>query len=137
MKIIIEVNETQANIIKEALDLYSRILAGQLEEIEYTLRKYYYKHLDPEDRRKVETLMKEYKLCMFDWILQSTNESIGISNEELHDNAKVAYDIIQVLRNKISWFKQPEGDILCSFDKPIKFGSHELCKVSVKDEENG
>lgn len=137
MKVTIEVNEKQAQVIKEALDLYSRIIAGQFNEIIHIIANKYCSKLSDICWGEFHSSSKELneaKMKMMSVLgLNSPYASFGIGSEIISDDSKVAYDILQVLRNRIAWHKEPSGDIRVDFDTPLQFGTQQLCKVEVKE----
>lgn len=105
-------SEEQAQIAVRALDLYTRIGIGQFEEI---LRVY-----DPlcevfdAQRTSVRGSMDEIKAQAG----HPPNGSHGIHNDKVRDEFRVAYDIQQVIRNRIAFDRNPEGGMQVDFDTP-------------------
>jgi hypothetical protein len=105
-------SEEQAQIVVRALDLYSRIGIGQFEEI---LRVY-----DPcctltsMMRDEARTHINCVKLAYG----HPENGSHGIHNPKVRDDFRVAYDVQQVIRNRIAFDKNPEGGFQVDFDTP-------------------
>ena len=146
----IEINDEQAYVIVEALDLFSRVLIGQSEEVGSVMNKYSVNMLDSE---MVGAVGKQYTQHTpnkqaydahhdFTDAIRSlkhsllgihSNGSYGIHSEAVHDNARVAYDVQQVLRNYLAW-KHHNGDSVAgtmgvSFDKPYQTSKLELPKI--------
>ena len=99
MKLIIELSEKQLDTIERALDLYGRILCGQIEEIHRVIQ-----HADfsrsimasNENRALVESAINILKQSLFPEIYPA---SYSICNDEkLPSTAAIAYDIYQVFR---------------------------------------
>lgn len=146
----IEINDEQAYVIVEALDLFSRVLIGQAEEVGGVMNRYNVNMLDSEvvgDVGKQYTQHKPDKKAYdahhdFSDAIRSlkhsflgihSNGSYGIHSEAVHDNARVAYDVQQVLRNYLAW-KHHKGDSVAgtigvSFDKPYQTSKLELPKI--------
>jgi hypothetical protein len=57
--------------------------------------------------------------------LTGIGHSYGIHSEKVSDNARVAFDLIQVIRNKIAWINNPKGDFFVDFDTPYKTSKEE------------
>lgn len=98
-----ELSNEQILTIKKALDLYSRVLCGQLEEtirvIEYTD---FSKNYTKEQQDKAATGADLIKQAMFSEIYPAT---YGIaSKEKLVEKAAIAYDIFQVIEKFITSF---------------------------------
>ena len=146
----IEISDEQAYVIVEALDLFSRILIGQAEEVGGVMNKYNVNMLDSEvvgAEGKQYTQHKPNKKAYdahhdFSDAIRSlkhnllgihSNGSYGIHSEAVHDNARVAYDIQQVLRNYLAWKNHKEssfgGTMGVSFDKPYQTSKLELPKI--------
>lgn len=146
----IEISDEQAYVIVEALDLFSRVLIGQAEEVGSVMNKYSVNMLDSEvvgDVGKQYTQHKPDKKAYdehhdFTDAIRSlkhnllgihSNGSYGIHSGAVHDNARVAYDVQQVLRNHLAW-KNYSGDsvmgtIGVSFDRPYQTSKLELPKI--------
>lgn len=128
MKIQIEVSEKQAQIILEALDLYSRLGMGQMEEVD-NLRSLL-SRANIDDRRERRELLEKLKKLYFPEL--SRNEYYGIFGDKTPEESKIAYDLIQVLRNKIAYHKHPEGGMTVDFGTPLKSSkTEELCECNI------
>ena len=146
----IEISEEQAYVIVEALDLFSRVLIGQVEEVGGVMNKYNVNMLDGEivgDVGKQYTQHKPDKKAYdahhdFTDAIRSlkhnllgihSNGSYGIHSNVVHDNARVAYDVQQVLRNYLAWKHHKEGvfggTMGVSFDKPYQTSKLPLPKI--------
>lgn len=111
------VDETQAQIINSALDLYSRLLCGELS----TLTTFFAKHNSDLDLPHDElfSILREIKSLVFPDLSASNYCVYGIYQEEAPEQAKVAYDLFQVIRNHIAWKNKPEGGIEVDFHEPM------------------
>lgn len=99
---VIEMNESQAQVLKDALDFYERVLGlGQLEEIEYHWR--WYADIRAEDfQQKSDTLRYSlYAAKSVGWG-HSPNSSRSIRSQEVPKKFRIAYDMTQVLRKAMS-----------------------------------
>jgi len=96
MKIKMELSNKQILTIKKALDLYSRVLCGQIEEVTRTIeRTDFSKGYTKEQKNKAAIGVDQIKRAMFSEIYPAT---YGISSEEkLTKKAAVAFDIFQVI----------------------------------------
>ena len=146
----LELSDEQAAVLVEALDLYSRCLIGQLEEVGQVALVYNVNMLDSEVRqsnKQIYTVSKPDKRAWDahhdfsdairklkqDLLGIHSNGSYGIHSEFVHDNARVAYDVLQVVRNHIAW-KRHKGDCVTgtlgvSFDKPHQTSKLVLPKI--------
>lgn len=140
MKVTIELDEQQAGAVIRALDLYSRIAMGQLEAIvdhpEIHDRIMQDKS-DTSDILSARDLFSHAKQQLFGL---NPNASRGIYNEDVSDDARVAWDIQKVLVHGISWARV--GDVPRdwatmggnNFDTPRRSSSSPLPIVSVVKE---
>lgn len=124
----IKLTDHQADVLIEALDLYSRIHLGQFEEVGYIARVYDISRnavVDYDAFNEFEDRIRDAKTLLgFD-----RNGSYGIFNKQVNDIARVAYDMQQVLRNHLAWKRNPEGGIQVCFDVPHKTGSEDLIEI--------
>jgi len=146
----IEVSDEQAYVIVEALDLFSRVLIGQAEEVGGVMSMYSVNMLDSEvvgDVGKQYTQHKPDKKAYdahhdFSDAIRSlkhnllgihSNGSYGIHSGAVHDNARVAYDVQQVLRNHLAWKHHKSGSfggtMGVSFDRPYQTSKLPLPKI--------
>lgn len=107
------ISEKQLIIIQEALDLYSRLLCGQVEELEYFFRI----HGEPGTIKNINTVIRVLKEIVFPEL--SSNSSYGICGEKTPSESKIAYDLICVMRNGLAWHNKPQGGITVDFDTPL------------------
>lgn len=93
MKLKIELSENQLNTIVKSLDLYSRVLCGQIEEVPHVIQ---YADFDRvPDRHTVDIAVRKLKQALFPEIYPA---SYSICSEgKLQQKATVAYDTLQVL----------------------------------------
>ena len=122
-------NEKQAKLVSKALELYTRLRIGQWRElidlcVEFSDEQYCEKRdiLEPKllDARKVAYPE-----------LNGIGHSYGVGKFE---DADLAWEVHEVLRNKIAWTEHPEGGHTVNFDKPISFRGNELAKCETKAE---
>lgn len=149
----IEISDEQAYVIVEALDLFSRILIGQVEEVGGVMNMYNVNMLDSEVVGAVGKQYTQHKPDKhaynahhdFTDAIRSLKHSIlgihssgsyGIHSLEVHDNARVAYDIQQVLRHYLAWKNHKNdsfaGTIGVSFDRPYQTSKLPLPKIEEK-----
>lgn len=137
MKFNLTVNEEQLRIIQDALDVYSRVLIGQFEEVGKLASMYNVNMLDVTNphnhkpNKKAYTEHNEFEDAVREAksILGiERNASFGIHNEFVHENARNSYDIIQVIRNYLANYNYTEGDsrMFVSFDTPNRTGEYEM-----------
>jgi len=132
----LELNGKQAACIRQALDLYGRILCGQVKTVrEPFLGKDY-------DYEKVDALLAGLKTELFPEL--QTNASYGIFNQDADERAKVSWDILQVIRNRLAWDRacNPskrnwKGMMGVSYDDPLLSSKEPICKMmEMKEDEH-
>lgn len=96
MKIKMELSKEQILAIKKALDLYSRILCGQVEEVTRVIeRTDFSRGYTTEQRNQTAVGVEMIKQAMFSEVYPAT---YGITSEgRLTEKAAIAYDIFQVI----------------------------------------
>lgn len=121
MKYLLEINEEHAKVIIEALDVFSRIHMGQLNIIAEQLNfsNFFNKtNIHNTDfRKKIDELKAIIGL--------SSSGHLGIRSEVVHEDAKVAYDIQQIIRHKLAWDKNPQGGYSVDFQELFKCSKSE------------
>lgn len=130
MKIKLELNQTQADILQDALDLYSRILTGQFDEIDHLMRFEVGTNAEWKTTRK---LLEELQELYYPELGGRAAHSIG--SPKTPDKSKIAYDMIQVIRYVLAPYKHSEGGYSVDFSPPLQYGCQELvkCEVEVED----
>jgi hypothetical protein len=96
MEIKMTLSKEQILAIKKALDLYSRVLCGQVEEVTRVIeRTDFSRNYTTEQRKQTKIGVDLIKRAMFSEIYPAT---YGISSEgKLTQKAAIAYDIYQVI----------------------------------------
>lgn len=128
----IEVSDKQAGVILKALEVYSRLLMGQistcLEE---------FSDLSYDDRQIIHNFARQYIFKELD----SPHAFYSICNrEKVDEKAQIAWDIQQVVRQAVCWHragkklgvdKRDWGDGMwgVSFDDPFQTSDEPLCKI--------
>lgn len=105
--VTIEVTEQQAHLIKEALDLYVRLNLGQFDKIKDipTIHKHIWEnHRDDYHDIGNDELLKARNI-LFD-MDYGLNGSYGINSDKVDDFARLAQDIIEVIRHEF-WKNNP------------------------------
>lgn len=131
-KYAVVLNEHQAKVMIQALDLYSRVLAGQLEMVEEVLARTSETKL-PVEEKVSPSMMTAVREAMREKLLECKkiagwpqNGNYGINNESVDERARAAFDMIQVLRYRLSWDaagktpgKDPRPSIQVCYDEPF------------------
>ena len=117
-KYVIEVSEEQARIISLALDIYSRMEGGQLEWA-FSMIQWKY----PDNLEAADLLLKELQLLL----TGKDRGNLGIGN--VSNSARMAYDLHQVIRHRLSWDNEPSGGMAVHFNPPMQWGDQPLAKI--------
>lgn len=126
-----DLTEAEASFVDQALDAYSRLISGQTQPVERLLRH----RIDPEffDRKTVRAHVESLKRAFVPKLIErhrSPHVNHGIHSDNVSDDARIAYDVHQVLRQAIAFLERPEGGIEVSFDSPVQFGEEPLASAS-------
>lgn len=114
MKYNLLLSDEQADVLVRALDLYSRIGIGQFEEV----LNVYDRHLklDLAQRETLRHLLTNAKMAV--GLPANGGPSIG-NQEKVREEFRVAWDIQQVVRHRLSHDRRPEGNPSnMNFDTP-------------------
>ncbi len=103
MKYLLEIDEDHAKVIIKALDVFSRIHMGQLGIVTEQLS--FSPLFDNVGRNDFDELIRKCKAV----IRLGCGEHLGIRSPRVGEDAKVAYDIQQIIRYRLAWDRQPEG----------------------------
>lgn len=114
-------SKSQAETLIRALDLYTRIGLGQLEEIAHMFAF----EISPDEKDRLRAHLDQAKLVLG----HPANGSHGINSIEVDDDFRAAYDIQQVVRHRLAWDKKPEGGIQVNFDEPRQTSDQPLPQI--------
>jgi hypothetical protein len=98
----LKINEDHAKIILNALDLYSRVIMMQFEHVANVVR---WTTIDVEKEEWNDKLTQLTDIMTYAKTVlgHPENGSYGIRSPEISDQARQAYDILQVIRHVRSW----------------------------------
>jgi hypothetical protein len=133
----LEITEEQAQIIQKSLDLYSRVLIGQFEEV-VNVVKWDADGWKDFDGNKIpfENIhafgdqirnLKERLMSM------PSNGSHGIHSPHVDDKARKAWDIQKVIRHKLAWDREGKDPSKDSRDSTMFGVSFDAPDVSSHD----
>jgi hypothetical protein len=124
-KYTLTLTEEQAGILVDALDLYSRIGIGQFEECVRVFDHALELPIETRDACKASLDHAKFVIAGL-----PSGGSHGIHNPKVRDAFRVAYDIQQVVRHRIAWDRNPEGNrSLVHFDEPRQISKHPLATI--------
>lgn len=130
MEVTLKLTEKQAEVMVKALDLYGRILIGQTEEVESVYRWHYFQSLTLEKLQDARDALNVVKFVLWGF---HPGASFGIHHPDVHDDARKAFDLQQVIRNTIARVKNPKGGIQVCYDTPTQTSTEEpLATIEVK-----
>lgn len=116
----IELTQRQMYALSIATEIFSRIGIGQLRRaIEFLPleEKHYMGNFWHKDMEIVEAIVSRYTKQNVDgW-----RSSLGIHGSGVSDDAKICYDIHQVIRHKLSWVRAVEEGYVESEKSPRNF----------------
>jgi len=130
----IKVTKEQAWVIQRCLEFFSRISMGQFRELLYAVMgSPGYEKLDPSSRDSFSHLLESLRVVFNG----SANTYYGISGDMAPKDAKIAWDLYQVVRNRLAWDDHPEGNPMSvCFDEPWAVSDEPLAEMKkVVDEE--
>ena len=127
------INKEQARVICEALEVYSRLKHGQIDELRNLFRDRWCK---PNGlfNWDSEYLFVELKARIFPEL--DRNASYGVGNK-VYPESSVAWDVMQVLRHRLAWDRlKDEGKDKpehwgVHYNEPMRFGSEHLAHIEV------
>lgn len=115
----IVLDEQQLTVMLEALELYSRVGSGQLVEVIHVLGK---SERKPENY-STESIDVAYNLldaAKTELTGMQKGRHLGIRSPELHDDFRVGYDMLQVIRNRLGWSRSLTADFHVWRYSPIR-----------------
>ncbi len=125
MRYQIIVNEKQAKVISNALDVYARIQGGQFANV---INRFEWKKVSESKKDKIDEMLS-YLKCVLTGV--EGNGYMGIG--QINNDGQIAYDVHQVIRHCIAHNTKPLptnwSNWTVDFDKPSQYGSEPLCEV--------
>lgn len=121
-------NEKQLAVISAACELHARLAMGQFHTILYSALA----RIDiPSDRYvAIRDLLDDAGRKV--WGCHGGHP--GISNREIPDDSRTAWDIYAVARRMLAFQNRPEGGYGTHFDKPLQVSDQPLPEVSTTDD---
>jgi len=124
MKYHLEVTKGQAKVISQACELLARLHMGQLGELRFlSLYK------EARDIRETENLCMRMKAHLFPDLECYAHHDIN--SQEIPDEARVAYDLYQVIRRSLAGPKPEGGFPYVTYDEPRRTsGKEQLASIT-------
>jgi hypothetical protein len=110
----VRLENDQAYVLRESLELLSRLHIGQF-------------HFAIEGR--ATRASPEGAELYHAWLHRCAG-LLGIHNAQVSDEARIAWDLYQVIRHHYAWLRNPQGDITVDFDTPRRVGKEPLPAVT-------
>lgn len=147
MEYVLELTSKQLEVLRFACEILSRAHAIQFDivfdevlfkTLMYDKLKDYYGGEYIEVLDKIHQIAHDLKTLMAPEL--SPNAYYGIGSDKICEDAAIAYDLQQVMRNIQSWTENPpkpgESSALLGriYDSPMQFGKEPLAKIQVKPE---
>jgi hypothetical protein len=125
MKYTLELSRTQCQVLVSALDNFSRLGMGQFYTV---VSEHIPRNFRSINMQEVNDMCDKLKLAVHSGL--DTNAYHGIHSGEISDYYRVAWDLHQVIRHRISWDEHPEGGMTVNFDTPMRSSEkEELAKI--------
>lgn len=110
LKYQLTLSEEHMQILWDALELYSRIHMGQWGEC--VTHSQVPVGLMHECQKEIEKIAEKFEATPY------PGASYGVLSKELPIEARLAFDMQQVVRHHLSWDRHPVGGMGIHFDKP-------------------
>lgn len=123
---ILSVSKKQAKVISDALELYARLHTGQIDQLDSI---FWYKTYDCLGQSDLDNLRKSFaiiKTCVFPELVENAYHSIR--SDVVPEEAKIAYDVVQVINNKLYLDSSSKNYSVYSQD-PLQCSKEELPKI--------
>ena len=133
MKYTLEIDEQQARVLAQACDTLSRVYCGQIGiAVEPLL------HWRQGQGHKVDRQALDAGVAIVHQELTglSRDTNFGIHSREIPDAARVAFDLLQVIRHAL-WLAQGEGRIRNCVDADVSRTSMEQPLAAIKASPGG
>jgi hypothetical protein len=121
-------NVEQAYVLRDALESYSRMKAGQFDTVIRDLFRDRYCQGD-FNHENTDNACRELKLLVFPELNYNTSYGVG---SRVYPEGTIAWDIMQVIRHKLAWDKL-EGEqpkyFGVQYGTPMKFSDQPLPEI--------
>lgn len=116
MKYTLELTKSQLQALQLATEIYARLGIGQIRDAIYALPLDESKGYPPmhEICRDVEAAIAKHTISNVD----GYRASLGIHHKDVKEPVKIAWDLYQVIRNRIAWDDAIEKGIVENHQSP-------------------
>ncbi|MDD3070866.1 MAG: hypothetical protein PHX88_06690 [Methanoculleus horonobensis] len=123
--VTLTLTEEQAYTLWEALETYNSLMIGRFSAVtDLFLARHF-------DRAAAAAVLQEARQTVMPEL--DPRGYHGIESKEVREQARVAFDVEQVLRHALAWHRHPEGGITIDFDKPYQTGPEPLPRAEIRD----
>jgi len=112
------------NDFRKALDFYSRLCTGQIEEMGSEIRMKCMGHLFSQSELLDYEHVLQLKRSIFPQLSASASMSIG--SPQTPKNAQIAYELCKIFTYKEVWDKNPKGGFGANFQLPLNYSGEKI-----------
>lgn len=123
----LKVSKNQAKVISEAVELYTRLHIGQIDQLDSFFLDRTHTLVDPAALDILRKAYQTIKTRLFPELVKNSYHSIR--SYVVPEKAKIAYDIVQVINHKLSLDSYPNGNYSVYSQDPIQCSKEELSKI--------
>lgn len=122
----LHITEKQAQAISHACEVLARLGMGQFKDaLECLPLREWRPDGWHEDMEGIGHILKKHTT-----VLHGVGAYHGISSAKTSAESKTAWDLYQVVRHRLAWDAQPEGDPMSVlFDQPMKTSREPLAQI--------
>ena len=130
-KYTLTITTEQGYVIREALEIFSRLKHGQIDELRNLFSDRWCAPNSPFNW-STEPLLDVLKALIFPELEKNSYHGVG---SKVYPDATIAWDLMQVIRHRIAWDKlanegKTEPDHYgVQYNPPMRFGSEPLAKI--------
>ena len=124
--IVLTVTDQEAEVLVDALEAYSRLSLGQVDEC---LDAFSFESRKPTVRPQVIEVINDMR-----WLaIKSGGASFGITNSLLPDDARNGWMAKKVIDYHLSYKQNPKGGFGLRYDTPMRIGSCSAQDITIED----
>lgn len=130
LKYSLEITERQLNIIRDALELYHRLLGGHIEHSLWNL------FISTDiDHYEFSDACRVLKKIIFPELANNGYYGVGWNDETRQQKNQIGYEIEAMIRHEL-WKRSPDAPryVTCS-SPPLHYSTEELIKLEEKQDE--
>lgn len=122
-KVFLEMSEQTADRVYRALDFFTRIGIGQFAEVldlarMGTLKRRDGLTVDLDELERGKRLLDELKYTLLGF---APGASHGVHSQNVSPEVQEMWVLAKALRHRLAWDRNPEGNMMVSYDEPLDF----------------